>query len=114
VSAAVKKKKIKRGANTPWGADGMLYGNDCMRVEPTRWELLLAELGVRESEALAIAARRMDGPRPQMLRFAQVFRGRFFVPEPVLDALGLSMHDSAVRRDVGRYRTLIGAERNTG
>jgi hypothetical protein len=56
----------------------------------TQWERLLKALGIAEDEAVAVLSIRGDLRGEKLRRFARKRCRRRYVPEPVLELLGLS------------------------
>lgn len=75
---------------------------------PTRWELLLREVGLTEEQALELLRTREEmleaAPLGMARRLRQWIRQHYthaFVPEGLLDALGLRMNEDALRFGAG-------------
>lgn len=65
--------------------------------QPIAWERLLRELEISEDYALLVAQGQAEGPRLQLRNWVRLQRGKLFVPEMVLDALGFPVYEGEGR-----------------
>lgn len=106
---AVSLGSAGRQGNTGWHrvAQQTATGIFAEPVTPPEWELFLRSLGIAQARALAVADGSVPGPRDQMREWVEKWRGRRFVPEAVLRALGLELFEADVRlpspADHGRW-----------